>query len=259
VSVLVVVGKFCGTLGMDNTGAIDINPSSLSEMFGTFCVTIFDNQRNIGKKETEMDPVTLNKSIGSFLKISLENEESLCFGGDFKEVIYLMTTLADEIFLNMEWSGKQYWEENMLEYRYFGTQTAGDEIFNRINELLASKGSSVEKAEIYLKALGLGFKGRYRDMEDEQTRINVYRGYLFDFIQKNGKSMFVIGRRFFLKEYGHTIPTIHRKLLPDNSIVNYVCAFFIFMFLTISSVVWMFETKDMRRLLAEISVIATRE
>jgi type VI secretion system protein ImpK len=244
---------------VNNTDTIDLNPSSLGEMFGTFCVIIFDNQKAIEKNDAEVDHMTLHKSISSFLKITLENEESLCFGRDFSDVIYLMAALADEIFLNMEWGGKQYWEENMLEHRYFGTQVAGDEVFNKINELLTKEGASIEKAEIYLKALAIGFKGKYREIEDEQAQINACRNRLFDFIQANDKSMFSIGHRFFQKEYAYTIPTVHRKLLPDNSIVNYVCWFFIFMFLTISSMVWMFETRDIRRLLAEISAIATRE
>ncbi|MDR2765909.1 MAG: DotU family type IV/VI secretion system protein [Holosporaceae bacterium] len=236
-----------------------MTPSSLDEMFGIFCVTVFDHQKAVAKNDAEADPKVLHKSISSLLKIALENEESLCFGQDFREVVYLMAALADEIFLNMEWSGKEYWEENMLEYRYFGSQMAGDEVFNKINELLVTDGASTPKAEIYLKALALGFKGKYRDAEDEEAGIDAHRNHLFDFIQKNDKSLFIVGGRFFQKEYGYTIPTIHRKLLPDNSIVNYVCWFFIFMFLTVSSVVWVFETKDLRRLLAEISNIATRE
>ncbi|MDR2157845.1 MAG: hypothetical protein LBO02_00820, partial [Holosporaceae bacterium] len=59
--------------------------------------------------------------------------------------------------------------------------------------------------------------------------------------------------------YTYTIPTIHRKLLPDAAVINYVCSFFVFMFLVVSSVVWMFETKDIKRLLEDISKIALRE
>ncbi|MDR1375371.1 MAG: DotU family type IV/VI secretion system protein [Holosporaceae bacterium] len=241
------------------SNGIGRNISNLVELFGEFCITIFTNQNSVRQKKIDVDYAAMHKSISSLIKFTLENEE-LSFGEDLKDVVYVIAALADEIFLNMDWEGKQYWEENMLEYRYFGTQIAGDEIFKKINRLLLeNEALSREKAEIYLEALALGFMGKYRGLADEQSEFNAHRNRLFEFLQKSDKSMFLIGHRLFQKEYTHTIPTIHRKLLPDASIINYISAFFIFMFLVISSVVWIFETKDIRRLLTEISTIALRE
>lgn len=238
---------------------ISRNITNFTAMFGEFCTVIFDNQSAVMQKKDDLDHAALHKSMSSLIKFMLENEE-LSLGEDLKDVAYVMAALTDEIFLNMDWDGKQYWEENMLEYRYFGTQIAGDEIFKRINRLvLENEAISTEKAEIYLQALSLGFRGKYRGLEGEQGEIDAHRKRLFEFIQKNDKSVFLIGSRLFQKEYTHTIPTIHRKLLPDASIINYISAFFIFMFLVISSVVWLFETRDVRLLLAEISSIAIRE
>ncbi|MDR3187050.1 MAG: DotU family type IV/VI secretion system protein [Holosporaceae bacterium] len=235
------------------------NVSSFAAIFGEFCTVIFDNQSAVLRKTVDVDHTALHKSMSSLVKFTLENEE-LSLSEDLKDVVYVMAALADEIFLNMDWDGKQYWEENMLEYRYFGTQIAGDEIFKKIGRLfLENEPLSTEKAEIYLQALSLGFKGKYRGLDGEQGEINAHRNRLFEFIQKNDKSMFLIGHRLFQREYTHTIPTIHRKLLPDASIINYISAFFVFMFLVISSIVWLFETRDIRLLLADISSIATRE
>jgi type VI secretion system protein ImpK len=234
--------------------------SFLDEIFGTFCLQLADAQRSIKRNLVDADYKTLHKTMSSFLKVSLESERSLSFAGSAKEVVYVMAAIADEFFLNMEWNGKQYWEENMLEQRHFGSQIAGEKIFSRIDGLLLEhEPLSTEKAEIYLKALALGFKGKYRCADDEQLGLNHYRNKLFEFIQRADKSIFLIGNRLFQKEYTYTIPSIHRKLLPDASIINYVCAFFMFMFLVISSIVWIFETKDIKRLLIEISAIALRE
>jgi type VI secretion system protein ImpK len=236
--------------------------SFLDETFGTFCLQISEVRRSIksSNKLADIDYKALHKSMSSFLKVSLESERSLSFTGSAKEVVYVMAAIADEFFLNMEWNGKQYWEENMLEQRHFGSQIAGERIFSRIdNLLLEHEPLSTQKAEIYLKALALGFKGKYRCADDEQLGIDQYRNRLFEFIQKTDKSLFLIGHRLFQKEYTCTIPTIHRKLLPDASIINYMCAFFVFMFLVFSSIVWMFETRDIQRLLMEISAIALRE
>ncbi|MDR0555935.1 MAG: DotU family type IV/VI secretion system protein [Holosporaceae bacterium] len=235
-------------------------PSPLKEKFGDFCLEVFNSKDNIKNGADVVDCRALHKFLGTILKSSIDSEQSLPSDTTAKEVVYLMAAIADEVFLNMEWPGKQYWEENMLEQRYFGSQIAGEKVFDRIDILLGENDpTSVGKAKIYLKILLLGFKGKYRRLEDEQTGIALYKNNLLVFIEKNDKSIFMIGHRIFQKEYTYTIPTIHRKLLPDASIVSYMCAFFVFMFLVISSVVWIFETRDLKRLLCDISEIALRE
>jgi type VI secretion system protein ImpK len=227
-----------------------------NETFGTFCLQLFDGKKSAA--DSDADYKTLHKSLSFTIKASLESEKNSPFVEDAKDVVYAMAVLADEIFLSVDWSGKQYWEENMLERLYFGSQIAGERIFDKINEFTL-KSESVEKAEIYLKLLSLGFKGRYRGSDDEESEINAYKDKLYKFIEKRDKSVFLIGHRLFQKEYSYTIPTIHRKFLPDGAIISYVCSFFVFMFLVISSAVWVFETRDIKRLLNEISHIALRE
>ncbi|MDR1982981.1 MAG: DotU family type IV/VI secretion system protein [Holosporaceae bacterium] len=246
---------------MQNVSAIKKESSSdLAEIFGAFCLKVFDSKKSVEEDPNEINHKDLHKSISSFLKTSLEDEGKLSSIPGMKEVIYVMAAVADEIFLSMEWAGKKYWEENMLEQLYFESQIAGEEIFNRINKLMLDKQNiAVEIAGIYLRVLSLGFKGKYRGSDNEQADIDAYRNKLFEFIEKNDKSIFLVGHRLFQKEYTYTIPTIHRKLLPDTAIINYICAFFIFMFLVIGSVVWIFETRDIRQLLADISNIALQE
>jgi type VI secretion system protein ImpK len=229
-------------------------------MFGDFCLELFSAKKNVEEDRENADYKTLRKSLQTLLKAALESEKILSFQSSAKQIVYLMAALADEIFLNTDWAGKTYWEENMLERLYFETQIAGEKIFDRINDLMMENDPlATEKAEIYLKALALGFKGKYRGADDETTGIDLYRNSLFKFITKNDNSAVLTGDRLFQKEYARTIPTIHRKLLPDGAIIGYVCAFFIFMFLVLSSVVWLFETRDIQRLLSEISRIALRE
>ncbi|MDR2723603.1 MAG: DotU family type IV/VI secretion system protein [Holosporaceae bacterium] len=236
-----------------------LNLSNSNEIFGNFCLQVFNTKNNVKNSETNTDYKALHKSLSSILRASLL-EENLSFGSDTKEIVYVMAALSDEVFLNIEWSGKEYWKENMLEQQHFGTQIAGEKIFDKINDFLMEKNPlSIKKVEVYLKTLSLGFKGKYRGCDDEEAEIDLYRRKIFNFIQQNDKSIFLISNRLFQREYTYTIPTIHRKLLPDTSIINYLCAFFIFMFTVISSTVWLFETKDLRLLLTDISRIALRE
>lgn len=232
--------------------------SVFREMFGNFCVLIFNAREEIKASQENVDFRMLYRSMSAFVKAALENGKN--HTGDYSEVVYMMIALADDIFLNFEWEGKQFWEENILEQKFFSSQIAGDEIFARINTLLSEKNDfAEEKAELYLKMLALGFKGKYRGTEEETIQINLYRNKLLEFIEKHNNSMLMVGHRLFQKEYTYTIPTIHRKMLPEASIINYMCAFFVLMFLSVSTMVWMYETKDISRLLTEISSIALRE
>ncbi|MDR0677102.1 MAG: DotU family type IV/VI secretion system protein [Holosporaceae bacterium] len=240
---------------MQNTEA-----TSLVQKFLNFCLEVFSRKKSIENDDNDTAYKEAHKSIDISLK-SFLNSATIHAQATAKDVAYAMAAIADEIFLNTKCAeGKKYWEENMLEQRYFGSLIAGEEIFNKINTLVVkSEPFSLEKAEIYLKTLALGFKGKYRGSEDENLEIGLYKKKLFDYIEKNDKSIFIMGYRLFQKEYTYTIPTIHRKLLPDASIVNYISAFFVFMFLVISSAVWMFETRDIKQLLNDISFIALRK
>ncbi len=240
--------------------------SDIEKIFTAFCAEVFSWQEIIIKNKesstqnSELDFKTYHKSLEIFIKTLLDNEKFSLLSMSIKDVVYAMAAIADEVFLNIEWEGKQFWEENILEMKFFGTQFAGEEIFNKFNELLDKNDSLlIEKAMVYLKMLSLGFKGKYRGVENEQTAINTYRRRLFEFIAKYDKSIFLAEYRLFQKEYTYTIPSVHRKLLPDSSIITYISAFFIFIFLTVSSFVWIFETKDLRGLLFEISCIALRK
>ncbi len=271
-----------------------LDTSDLRKMFGRFCDyifglrdLIFDSTHKIDSSsqllidpdanaaepteiESEMailnfDPNSnyrlVHKNMCSCIKNALESEKSSAFHRDAKEIIYTMSSLADEIFLNMNWKGKSFWEANMLETQFFGSQIAGEEIYKKIDELLAERNPlSLTKAEIYLKVLALGFQGKFRKLPGEGKDVDAYRNRLFHFISsENGEYLDLTKHRIFQKEYACTIPTISRKLLPDTSIITYYSAFFIFIFLVMSTLIWFLETKDISRSLSEINAIVLQE
>ena len=105
----------------------------------------------------------------------------------------------------------------------------------------------------------MGFKGKFRDVNEETTKIEEYRRLLLETIERQDSSVRSRDPRIYSKEYNYTIPTITRKMLPDASMITYVSAFYLFMFLTFTSLVWVFETRDINRLLTEISAIVLRD
>jgi len=85
----------------------------------------------------------------------------------FAEADYALAALADELLLHsIDWAGAELWREFLLERARFGTEAAGDRLFERIDALRAQPDpASSELAGVYLSVLALGFQGRYRHAE----------------------------------------------------------------------------------------------
>ncbi len=117
-----------------------------------------------------------------------QEQDAVRQGGDlglelYKRAQYAMAAFADEVFLNLDWAGREAWRQNLVEAKLFGTHRAGEELFERIDELLRDRDSGhTEIARIYLSVLALGFQGRYRGRPDAEQEIEVIRRRLYRFI-----------------------------------------------------------------------------
>ncbi len=79
------------------------------------------------------------------------------------ELRYLKAAIADELLLSHDWPGRSRHTECLVETRLFGSSVAGDEIFDRIDALLAdAAGQPSQMAALYLFAISVGFEGRHR-------------------------------------------------------------------------------------------------
>ena len=78
-----------------------------------------------------------------------------------EELVYIMAAFSDETFVCLlEWPGKDYWRDHLMELRLFHTQIAGQDIFRRIEKALVRQDYGVEElAIIYLMVLALGLQG----------------------------------------------------------------------------------------------------
>lgn len=108
-------------------------------------------------------------------------------GGEYATAIYrraqyVMAALADEIFLYLEWPGREAWRTQLLEFKLFQSYNAGEEVFRRIEAVLRTRDpADAELAKIYLMALALGFRGALRG-PGAQARIDWYRRELYTFL-----------------------------------------------------------------------------
>lgn len=133
----------------------------------------------------------------------------------YREAQYVMAALADEIFINLDWSGRNFWRNDLLETRLFGSYNAGDVVFKRLEKLLQT-GDRVqaEIAVVYLMALTLGFRGRYAGGRHE-ARIAEYRKQLYYYIFQKRPDLDDPATRLVPEAYHHTHGNVTARLLPS--------------------------------------------
>ena len=105
--------------------------------------------------------------------------------GLYKASQFVMVALADEVFLELDWQGQEVWQSRLLETRFFKTNSAGEVFFKKLDVLLRHKNPiNLELAKVYLMALALGFKGRYRGEASGAIELAHYREQVFSFVSR---------------------------------------------------------------------------
>jgi type VI secretion system protein ImpK len=202
----------------------------------------FGIEASPGDTEASADPAV---AIWSRLVDVLERQARLTTtsAGDvgyglYREAQYVMAALADEIFLNTEWSRREYWSNHLLESHFFNSNIAGEEFFRRVDKLLRDpeRGFSDIYA-IYLQALSLGFRGKYRGREDG-GRIDEMRRRLFIRVYHRKPQPPGDGHRLFSNCYDHTLDLGEARKLPSPSRWFWALAAAVILWLGISTLVW---------------------
>jgi len=136
----------------------------------------------------EITPAPIDNLLNSLIT-SLEERgrDFSTRGGDygsrlFARVIYVFAAFADDVMLESHWVGRDEWVRAPLEVKLFGSQSAGEEIFNDIdNGLSKYEFGKRDLAKIYLMALNLGFEGKFKGTQSE-VDIRRYKVRLFELI-----------------------------------------------------------------------------
>ncbi|MBX3456830.1 MAG: DotU family type IV/VI secretion system protein [Candidatus Paracaedibacteraceae bacterium] len=211
-----------------------------------------------GQETVEITTITdtiQHKFRSMFERFSLEaqNQVGEFAVSHFQDALYAMVALLDETFLSFSWVGKTRWENNLIEKQFFHTQIAGELVFRKIDDLLENNDPMRnDVANIYMMILSLGFKGRYRDLGEDQ-QIDWYRHELYKMINRHAPLLFTTGREYLVPEcYDHIISIPAGKGIPD--VRNWVTAFaaILFVFITVSSFLWFKLVRDMDDALGQI-------
>lgn len=163
----------------------------------------------VGEDET----ANMTNQVWQRLLYLLEQQEIAAnrFGGEYvrelyKDAQFVMAALADEIFLQLNWEGREAWHTNLLETKLFQSHAAGDIFFQKVDNLLKHRDPvQADLAKVYLMALAFGFQGRFRGEEQGMARLDFYRRELFNFIFHRSPDILSEAKHFCPEAYLHNI------------------------------------------------------
>lgn len=99
----------------------------------------------------------LNESE-TYVKKELVSQE------DYDQARFAICAWIDEAVLSSNWHDKGRWQLKPLQREYYQTAAAGEEFYQRLNNLGLQQG---DVREVYYLCLAIGFKGRYCQEGDE--------------------------------------------------------------------------------------------
>jgi type VI secretion system protein ImpK len=169
----------------------------------------------------------------------------------YKEAQYVMAALADEVFLHMNWDGRDSWA--LLEEQLFKSHVAGEAIFSRLDRILQRRDPFfLDLAAVYFMALSLGFQGKFRGL-DNPHRLEEYRQNLFVFIYRRNPKLFSSPGQLFPQGYQNVLDAGRGKKLPDQKIWLALVAAVVVSWLGISHISWRYLSDDVTCLICQIT------
>lgn len=177
----------------------------------------------------------------------------------FEQCRYAMVALADDVLLSVEWPGRAQWLREPLELRLFGTQKAGQEIFDRIQRLLSKDvGEDRELAVVYLLTLAMGFRGSQRDTRGE-ARIARLKELLFNyFFHRSPDGEHLKRRRLAPDAYRNVLADTHARHLPYLRPWVGAGIALVVAYAAVTHVTWLVQTAPLETLVATLQTLVTK-
>jgi len=115
------------------------------------------------------DPAALRKLINYYLDLFQKNCLALKISqASIDETKYALIALMDETVLSVPGACRDYWMSRPLQLDHFGDNLAGQEFFNKLQNLLLQTDNKKDVLEVYYLCLSLGFEGKYKISNPEE-------------------------------------------------------------------------------------------
>jgi type VI secretion system protein ImpK len=115
------------------------------------------------------DPAALRKLINYYLDLFQKNCATLKLpAASIDESKYALIALMDETVLSVPGACRDYWISRPMQLDYFGDNIAGQEFYNKLQNLLLQPESKKDVLEVYYLCLALGFEGKYKISNPEE-------------------------------------------------------------------------------------------
>jgi type VI secretion system protein ImpK len=164
---------------------------------------------------------------------------------------YFMAALADEILgLNLDWKGRDYWREHLIEEQLFGHAVAGRNFYLLADRVLHSRGHNPimeDLAAVALMSIQLGFQGQYKGASGKEKR-DRYRQRLIHFIGV-GKEQGGRLRPIFAKAYQNLLASVDESRLAPFSRWYFIGVVMLAAYLLLSTAVWIFSIQNLNSIL----------
>jgi type VI secretion system protein ImpK len=115
-----------------------------------------------------------------FADLEREGRNAAIQSEDLTSARFAITAFIDEAIARSDWNAAAQWATHPLALEFFQTNNAGDEFFDKLEELRRRPDVKTGLLEVYYTCLTLGFQGKYALADPRQLR---------DLIESIGKDL----------------------------------------------------------------------
>ncbi|MEM7744441.1 MAG: DotU family type IV/VI secretion system protein [Pseudomonadota bacterium] len=174
-------------------------------------------------------------------------------GDGYAERHYVLASFADEAMMHgKKWGAEGVWLDLLLERHLFGTQIAGDRLFEIGNEIVAHR--DVTRRDVAMTiflALSCGFRGRYRGQEDS-GQIERLRHALYDVAVGEVAPRSIDWKPAFGQVLDDPMRAPNRPTVDKRRLYLRIIGGIVVAYLVASHIAWLVEYREPRRIADEI-------
>lgn len=190
----------------------------------------------------------IEEMVGSFLLAPMKS-----FPESVEYFKYCLVAFADEMIIDSNLSVFMHWHTSLIEGIFFQTQMSGQKIFEFMNQILKQAiPYRYDFAELMIYMLNLGFRGQYRDSENN-SYINWYKRELFILIAQYNPNVIVHNHVKLFPQCYDSNPKIPMSLgLIDKRSWTALFVSFSVIYIIMSQVIWLLSTRDVYQSIKKI-------